>query len=265
MVRTPDPEIGAGGNEVAFTSWRGIVGIIKPTLRPGGLEEMIRLLPEGIGVIPLFNDIQRGTADEFRQVMADYDDKVARLAAQEVDLIHPEGAPPFMVMGLKGEQRKIRAWERKHGIPVFTACMNHVNALNALKVRRFVGATYFPGDINKTFAKYFADAGFEVLAMEGIDVPFDRVQELSAHQVYAHIKRCYLKHPRAQAIYMLGSGWRTLEVIDMLEQDLGVPVVQAVTARVWEIQKRLYVNEPRSGYGYLVEKLPPMAKAAKKK
>ncbi len=44
---------------MAFTSWRGVVGCIKPTLRPGGLEELIRMLPEGIGVLPLFLNIQR--------------------------------------------------------------------------------------------------------------------------------------------------------------------------------------------------------------
>ena len=37
---------------MSFTSWRGVVGCIKPTLRPGGLEELIRMLPEGIGVLP---------------------------------------------------------------------------------------------------------------------------------------------------------------------------------------------------------------------
>jgi len=42
---------------MAFTSWRGVVGCIKPTLRPGGLEELIRMLPEGIGVLPLFLNI----------------------------------------------------------------------------------------------------------------------------------------------------------------------------------------------------------------
>lgn len=245
---------------MAFSSWRGIVGIIKPTLRPGGLEEMIRIMPEGIGVIPLFNDIQRGTREEFKAVMADYDDKVARLAEQEVDLIHPEGAPPFMVMGYKGEARKIRAWERKYKIPVLTSGTNHVAALRALKVKRFVGATYFSGDINKTFAKYFTAAGFEVMAMEGIDVPFNQVQELSAQQVYAHVKRMYLKHPRAQAIYMLGSGWRVLDIIDILEQDTGVPVVHAIPARVWEFQQRLHIHEPRAGYGRLLADLPPMRK-----
>ena len=53
---------------MAFSSWRGIIGIIKPTMRPGGLEDMIRILPEGIGVIPLFNNITRGDRTEFKEV-----------------------------------------------------------------------------------------------------------------------------------------------------------------------------------------------------
>jgi maleate cis-trans isomerase len=60
----------------------------------------------------------------------------------------------------------------------------------------------------------------------------------------------------ADAIYMLGSGWRTLNIIAMLEQDLGVPVVHPVPARVWEIQKRLHVRQPVKGYGHLLEAFP---------
>jgi maleate cis-trans isomerase len=44
----------------------------------------------------------------------------------------------------------------------------------------------------------------------------------------------------------------------MLEQDLQVPVVHANLAQVWEIQKRLLVNQPRSGYGRLLQELPSM-------
>ncbi|MFT5538905.1 MAG: maleate cis-trans isomerase, partial [Alphaproteobacteria bacterium] len=36
----------------------------------------------------------------------------------------------------------------------------------------------------------------------------------------------------------------------------GVPVIHPVTARVWEIQKRLKVHEPRAGYGVLLDELP---------
>ena len=161
-----------------------------------------------------------------------------------------------MVMGYEGEAKKIKSWEDQHKIPIFTSGTNHVAALRALKAKTIVGATYFSGDINDTFSEYFTEAGFKVAAMEGIDVPFHEVGQLSSHQVYAHIKRAFLKHPKSDAIYMLGTGWQVLDVIEALEQDLGVPVVHPVTARVWEFQKRLRVHEPRSGYGRLLAELP---------
>lgn len=244
---------------MAFSAWRGIAGIIHPTLRPGALEEFIRLLPEGIGVLPLFTNIRRGTRDEFETVMGAYEQQIALLAEQNCDAIHPNGAPPFMVLGLKGEAELVAGWEKKYNTPIFTAGQNHITALRALKAKSIVGATYFPGEINNTFAQYFRDAGFEVKCMEGVETPFNKVQELSGEQVYSHIKKHFLAQKGADAIYMLGSGWRTLHIVDLLEKDLGVPVVHPVTARVWEFQKRLHVNEKRSGYGHLLEALPPMA------
>ncbi len=241
---------------MAFSSWRGVVGMINPTMRPGVTEEVCRLLPDGIGLIPLFLNIRRGTEDEFETMMPHYEKLVAVLAEQEVDLIHPHGAPPFMVLGRKGEQRIVRQWEKKYKIPIMSVAQNHVNALRALGAKSFVGATYFPAKLNAIFAKYFTHAGFTVRGMAGIDVPFREVQTLSGEQVYAHIKRNFLKAKGADAIYMLGSGWRTLNIIDLLEQDLQVPVVHPVPARVWEIQKRLHVRQPVKGFGVLLEKFP---------
>jgi maleate isomerase len=243
---------------MAFSAWRGIAGIIHPTLRPGALEEFIRLLPEGIGVLPLFTNIRRGTRDEFETVMGAYEQQIALLAEQGCDAIHPNGAPPFMIHGLAGEAKIVSDWEAKYKVPIFTAGQNHITALRALGAKTIVGATYFQGEINNSFAQYFKDAGFDVKCMEGVDVPFNMVQELSGEQVYAHIKKHFLKHKGADAIYMLGSGWRTLHIVDLLEQDLGVPVVHPVTARVWEFQKRLHVNEPRDGYGTLLADLPDL-------
>jgi maleate isomerase len=241
---------------MAFSSWRGVVGMINPTMRPGVTEEVCRLLPEGIGLIPIFLNIRRGTADEFETMMPHYEQAIALLAEQKVDLIHPHGAPPFMVHGFKGEARIVAAWEKKSKTPIMSVAQNHVRALKALKAKTIVGATYFPPKLNAVFAQYFKDAGFTVRGMTGIDVPFDKVQELSGEQVYAHIKRDFLKSKGADAIYMLGSGWRTLDIIKILEQDLQVPVVHPVPARVWEIQKRLHVREPRAGYGTLLEAMP---------
>jgi maleate isomerase len=243
---------------MAFSSWRGVVGMINPTMRPGMTEEVCRLLPEGIGLIPLFLNISRGTTDEFESMMPHYEKLVALLAGQGCDLIHPNGAPPFIVHGFKGEAKIVAAWEKKYKTPIMSVAQNHVRALKAVKAKSFVGATYFPDKLNAIFARYFKDAGFTVKSMAGIDVPFNKVQELAGEQVYAHIKHNFLRARGADAIYMLGSGWRTLDIIERLEQDLGVPVVHPVTARVWEFQKRLHVREPRKGYGYMLEALPEL-------
>jgi len=44
---------------MAFTSWLGILGLVNPTMRLGPTEELIRLLPEGIGVISLSSTSRR--------------------------------------------------------------------------------------------------------------------------------------------------------------------------------------------------------------
>ena len=243
---------------MTFTSWRGVVGNIKPTMRPGSIEELCRILPEGVGIIPLFLDIRKGERRELTNVIPQYEPLIATLAEHGVDVVHPEGAPPFMVLGYEGEAELIRKWEKAYRVPVFTSGTNHIRALHALNVKRLVGASYFRGEINQTFGRYFSDAGFDVVAMEGIDVDFQDVGLLSQEVVYLHVKKLFLKHRKeAEGVYLLGSGWRIMGILDMLERDLGVPVVHPVPARCWEIQKRLSIRHPVQGYGRLLAEMLP--------
>jgi maleate cis-trans isomerase len=106
------------------------------------------------------------------------------------------------------------------------------------------------------FARYFTEAGFEVAAIEGIDVPFQDVGRLSSEEIYAHTKKAFLKHKGVDGIYMLGSGWRLLRIVRTLEQDLEVPVFYSLAAKLWDVQRRLHVRQPINGYGRLLEQLP---------
>jgi maleate isomerase len=166
------------------------------------------------------------------------------------------GGRRFWGRGPRPATRLVAAWQKKYRTPIFTVPQNHVAALKALKARTIVGATYFPARLNSVFAQYLREAGIAVRGMDGVKVPFDKVQELPAEKIAAHIKRSFRRHKGADAIYMLGSGWRTLGIIDALERELGVPVVHPVTARAWEIQKRLRVRQPVAGYGRLLADMP---------
>lgn len=124
-----------------------------------------------------------------------------------------------------------------------------------MKIKKFIGASYSALQ-NKIVLDYMSKAGFRVLSMEPIDVPFDQVAQISVETLYAHVKRLHRKHPNADGIYIQGGGWQTVRVVELLEKDLGVPVVHATICQAWQIHKRLSVRETKPGYGRLLAELP---------
>lgn len=239
-----------------FTTWRGSVGVIKPTLRLGGTEEFLKLLPEGIGVLPLYLNVDRGTTEQFKSVLPHYEQAARQLADAGVDLIHPEGVPPFMVHGYRGEHEIIDSWQTELKVPIVTSSMSALSACRTLGMTNIIGVSYFRGEINDLFAQYFEEAGIRVAAMAGMDVAFNRVQWLDSREVYAFVRALYLQHQDIDGIYLLGSGWHVLDIIDLLEQDLEVPVVHPIASRIWTIQHYLHVREKIQGYGRLLRELP---------
>ena len=120
---------------MASGTWRGIVGVIKPTYASGSLVEFIRLLPEGIGCIPMYAGIKEHSERGYLGAMETYHAKMAELAEIGVDIMHPEGGPPFMVRGHKAEQEIVGAWEAQYKVPIFTSGMSQARALRALGIK----------------------------------------------------------------------------------------------------------------------------------
>ncbi|MCE3242815.1 MAG: decarboxylase, partial [Deltaproteobacteria bacterium] len=164
---------------MASGTWRGIVGVIKPTYSSGSLVEFIRLLPEGVGCIPMYAGIKEHSERGYLSAMETYHAKMAELAEIGVDLMHPEGGPPFMVRGHKAEQEIVGGWEAQYKVPIFTSGMSQAQALRALGIKKFVGCTYYRDQkMNDIFTRYFTDAGFEVLGMEGMDTSPDEADKI---------------------------------------------------------------------------------------
>jgi maleate isomerase len=240
---------------MAYDCWRGMVGIVKPTKGSGSLVELIKLLPDGIGVIPLFNNVRHGKIEEFQAAIPAYEEKIAELAQDRVDLIHPAGTPPFMLLGHKGEAELIANWEKRFAIPIFTSGTNQIAAMKALGVTKFVGIGY-DFDDSSIVSRYFTDGGFKVLSLEKLPGPWEEVGRLSSKDIYYQARNLFLRYSDADAIYFQGGKLRILDIVEPLEQDLGVPVIHPGLAQCWEIQKRLHVRQPVQGYGRLMAELP---------
>src|SRR5690242_1583272 len=121
----------------------GFVGMVKPTTQASGSHDALAvMLPKTVRCHTFYCGIKDGTVEEFKTVMPQYERGVAEVASLRVDLIHPEGTPPFMLHGYAGEQRIVQRWQEKYGIPVFTSGMNQIRAMRALGAKRITGAGY---------------------------------------------------------------------------------------------------------------------------
>ncbi len=236
-----------------------LVGAIKPTVRVKSDTDILAFLPAGIKILPVGIGFDKGTKQEFSAGIPAYERQVANLAGQHCNLISAEGAPVFMILGPQQEAALTTHWQNAYKVPVFTAPQNQVHGLRAVNGKNIFGATYFPHDLNQTYAKYFTDTGFNVVAMKGLDLkglPFGKIQDVPSSDVYDFIVAGFKQAKGADVIYMLGSAWETLDIVEKLEQTCGVPVIHPVIVRAWEIQKRLNMEKSVQGYGTLIAKLP---------
>lgn len=250
------PALSLLGGAAPASNARRVVGCVKPRPESTSLAELTKLLPPEISLVPRYLNFAYGTREELSNAIPNYENHIAYLASQACDLISIEGAPPFMILGPQAETRLVDGWKQKYRIDMFTSAQNQVNVLRTLKVNKILGITSFGADLNRSYAKYFEDSGIGVVAMEGMDVPFGSISSTPPETIYAFIKTKFAERRGAEAVYILGSGMRALEIVARLEQDLGVPVVQPIAARSWEIQRRLRIRQPIKGYGRLLETLP---------
>jgi maleate cis-trans isomerase len=244
---------------VAFTNWRGVVGCIKPNLHAGSTEDLIRLLPDGVGLIPLFLDLpqERGEA-RLAAARTGYEEKIRELAEKKVDLILPDGTALFMLPGVEGEREMIGRWEERYKTPIFTSGMSLIGAMGAMKFKKVIGIRPYTWTNGADFTlRYLAGAGFDMLCVvspEGYD--YRDVQNIPSVAVYQTAKKAFLAHREADGICILASIMRIGDRIQTIEDDLGLPVVSALTARCWQIQKQLHIRSPLAGYGRLLRDLP---------
>lgn len=236
------------------------IGVIKPTLTSKSFEDLEALLPD-IEFVPEYMGFAYRDLDEFRKAMPTYAEKVASLAAKGCAMIHPEGAPPFMLQGRAEETRLIAEWQARHGVPVFTTGSTQVAAMRALSISRFAGFTPFSGELADAFRAYFEDAGFEVLAMGKPVAESEDVYDLTTPEIHERIVDAYAAVPgEPVALYILGSDWRVLDVLEPLEAAIGVPVLHPVVVRAWYILQLLGRSDPMPGRGRLLAEMPPLAR-----
>jgi len=233
--------------------WRARIGIVFPSRGDSFIYEFYQIVPKGVVLVPSIIGLFNLTKEELSAAILEYRTAALDLAKVGVNAIALTGSPLFQLQGFGSDLEMIQEVEKETGIPTLTSVTAEVEAMRYLKMNKLVIATPFRDEVNERNAAWYRKAGFEVLKIKGLGIEKNsEIARLPFYAPYQLARETFLETPGAEGIYIACPRWGTVEIIEKLEQDLGIPVVTSSQATIWMALRKANVREPIQGYGRLM-------------
>jgi maleate cis-trans isomerase len=234
--------------------WRARIGFLVPPGNPTVEPEMAELAPPGVSVH--FTRMSAsgpagthaGQAERNRMQIASLDEATRLLAMLSPHVIVLAHTATSYTLGSDAEAALIQRQEAASGTRFVTAFASVLAALNELGVRRIAYATPYGADLTEQGRAHLALHGLDVVGvarLEGVR----NIYEETTERAYGVCRQA--DRPDAEAIFLSGTGMPTLGMLQVLEDDLGKPVISAASAMMWNALRIAGVSGKRQGYGRL--------------
>lgn len=235
--------------------WRARLGLMVPSINVTMEHEFNLMAPEGVSVHCARLAVTDDVLGEVHQLDKNNIDKSnetvpkAQIELQhaEVDVIGIGSTAGGWVLGLEADMKLIERIKEKVNIPVTTATIAVMEAIQKLGMRRIVVATPYVEVSNQKGKEFLEANGFDVLAMETIG---ELAHTVSPGRVYRFAKRLFV--PEADGIFISCTDFRSIEILEALENDIGKPVVSSNQALMWKMLQLARVHGNIKGFGKLL-------------
>ena len=232
--------------------WRGKIGVVFPA--PGNLmeQEFHSRLPEGVIATFTKQTMKEVTAE----TLATQEDTLVAaaklLAEAHVDVIAHACTTGSLIKGFGYDQKLTKMVEDTTGIPTITTATAMLEALKAMKIKKVAVAAPYLENVCEIEKKFLEDNGFTVTIIRGLGLSEPKVITgcVHSHVVYNLAKS--VDSPEADGIFISSTGFRSFDVIEPLEKDLGKPVIGANQATMWLCLKKIGVQDHIPGGGQLL-------------
>lgn len=159
--------------------------------------------------------------------------------------------------GKSGEQNLVARLEKSsNGIPVRMPAASAVAAFRALGAGQIalVHAPFFTDELDQKGADYFREHGFNVVHVSHLhpprEVPHPNLGSIaSPFEIYEWVRKNVPSD--AEGVFIAGNGFRSIGVIEALEEDRGLPVITANQVALWDVLRRSGVLTQVADYGQL--------------
>ncbi len=225
---------------------RGRIGLLVPTGNTVMEPEFQRMKPEGLSVHANRIYLEKVTPEALKGMEGEAEAAASALVSCRLGVI-AFGCTSGSFVGGKGYEAKLEAKiSAATGLPAVTTSGAVLRALARLGVARVALATPYIDEVNAIEERWLEDNGIEVTASAGGDiVETADIQECEPDVAYERARA--VDNPRAEAIFISCTGFRTLEVIERLEAELGKPVISANQATFADCLRLLGLQQVAPG------------------
>ena len=230
------------------------IGLLVPSSNTTVEPEFYRALPREVTlhVARLYLDkIATGT---IASMVSDIEMQSRSLASADVDIIVLGAAAPSFLKGLGYDREMAKKIEAASGKRATTTSTALIEALQYLGVSRVVLGAAYDDKVNAIAKSFLEVNGFNVLDAQGLglvdNLVVGRLDATSAYELARKIDR-----PDAEAIVLACTNWKTMDVIERLERELGKPVLSTTQVTIWAALRAIGRIEGVPGYGRLLRDL----------
>ena len=230
--------------------WRGRIGLLVPSINTTMETEFWRIAPQGVSVHSArISGGRHGTPEELRSM-----ENASKAAARDVAMVEPDVVAYGCTSGsfFEGPEWNKKICEQLSeiaGAPTVTTAGAMAACLMAVDV-----VTPYVELTNERLKQFLRAHGIEVNRLGTFDMldMFDHAK-IEPSEIYQKVKET--NSADTEAIFVACTQLRALEVVDMLERDLGKPVYSAVQATAWQAYAEMGVDPRITDCGSLLRKL----------
>ena len=171
-----------------------------------------------------------------------------------------------LVKGVGFDKECIERLEKASGFPALTTSTAVLEGFDKLGMPSTAVLTPYPDETNAAEKKFREDNGIKVTTIDAIEESPARhrsntvadglkqvrrpcIPDLEDTQIYKSVMKMDLSG--AQSLFISCAGLDTMEIVEMLETDLGIPVITSCQASLWGALRHCRVGDRMPRYGKL--------------
>lgn len=238
--------------------WRARLGFLVPPGNPTVEPEMMQLAPSGVSVhfsrlvASGLTGTLTGQEERNQSMLAHIEQSAALLAMVQPAVIVLAHTASSYTLGREGEAQLLARLEQLTGTRVITAAGAVLQAFACLGARKIALGTPYGEDTSLQGKAHLEAHGLQVVGF-GRLAQVQNIYDETPERAYALARQ--VDTPEAEVIFLSGTGLPTIEVLDILEQDVGKPVLSSATAMMWQALRVARIGQPIQGYGRLLTML----------